>query len=68
MRGNEKERKFIINYNIEEVYNAILEAAANVSKFRVTNANKVTHAITISVSMSLFSWGGTNDCITKRYR
>lgn len=48
---------FVVNYNIDKVYDAILNGAKTISGFKIKNENKVIHSISISVGVSLLSWG-----------
>jgi hypothetical protein len=51
----------IVNYNIDKVYWALLQAVEALSGFKLKNENRVTHTITINVSVSWFSWGELMD-------
>lgn len=53
----DKSSMVVVNYNIDKTFNAILSATENISDFRITNKNKLTHSISISVKPSLFSYG-----------
>jgi len=51
------EHEIVVSYNIEKVYDAVLQAVDSLSKFSVKSENRVAHVINISVGVSMFSWG-----------
>lgn len=57
MFKQDKSQSIVVNYNIDTVYDAIIKGVDRLSNMSVRNANKITHSVTINVSMSLFSWG-----------
>ena len=59
MFNKEQHQDIVVNYNIETVYDAVLNAVAGLSGFKVLNENRATHVININVSLSMFSWGET---------
>ena len=52
-----QQQQVVVNHNIDKVYDALLKSVENISAFKLKNQNITTHSISISVGVSLFSWG-----------
>ena len=57
MFHQDQKQRVLVNYNVDQVFDALLRGVESLSGFSVKNANRVIHSISINVGMSLFSWG-----------
>ncbi len=51
------EERLVIDYPISKVYAAVVSTARDGYGFSLREENKIMHRITVSTSVSMFSWG-----------
>ena len=59
MFNKEQNQCVVLNYNIDVVFNAILNGINTLSGYSVFQADQINHVIGVSKGPSLFTWGET---------
>ena len=55
---NKEEKQLIaLNYNIDMVYNAIINGISTLKGYSITQVDQMNHAIYVNKGPSLFTWG-----------